>query len=133
MLLGIDIDFTELKEEDNVILTKRDYGIFNGRITGFVDNAEAVQQACKKAFNTERFMFDAYNFDYGIELIDTIGKDKDYVIADLKRRFEEAITNIKGAESVSDFLMGKTQDGLSILITILTEYGEIQIEEEVTL
>ena len=131
ILPSANIDLTELVETDNAQRIIRDYKIENGHIKGYVTGLDAVKQACYKAISTERFAFSAYNFNYGIELQDLIGQSKDFVSADLKRRFEECLEGIKGYLSVGEFNIVELNDGLKAEIEIQTEYGNVLLEQEV--
>ena len=69
-----------------------------------IDNIEAIKQAIYKILMTERYVYTAYNWNYGIELNDLIGKDKSFVKAELPRRIKEALMlddRIKDVENFS--------------------------------
>ena len=69
-----------------------------------IDNIEAIKQAIYKIIMTERYVYTAYNWNYGIELNDLIGKDKSFVKAELSRRIKEALMvddRIKDVENFS--------------------------------
>lgn len=69
-----------------------------------IDNIEAIKQAIYKILMTERYVYTAYNWNYGIELSDLIGKDKSFVKAELPRRIKEALMvddRIKDVENFS--------------------------------
>lgn len=48
-----------------------------GRISGFVDEREAVKQAIMLILNTERYKFLIYSWNYGVELEELIGTHPD--------------------------------------------------------
>ena len=76
-----------------------------------IDNIEAINQAIYKILMTERYVYTAYNWNYGIELNDLIGKDKSFVKAELPRRIKEALIaddRIKDVENFSFEDINKT-------------------------
>lgn len=76
-----------------------------------IDNIEAIKQAIYKILMTERYVYTAYNWNYGIELNDLIGKDKSFVKAELPRRIKEALIaddRIKDVENFSFEDINKT-------------------------
>ena len=53
------------------------------RIQGTVDDLDAVIQTIYKILNTERYEYEIYSWDFGIELVDLYGKDITYVVPEL--------------------------------------------------
>ena len=108
------------------------YKLENNRIEGTVDGLDAIMQAVKKIVNTERFTYLVYDWNYGIEFQDLIGQDINYVIADLKRRFDEALSTITQIISLNNFVVVKI-DGEQIAVSFEVEtiYGVASYEEEI--
>ena len=73
------------------------------RITGFVDDLKAYEQAVYKILRTERYEHIIYSWNYGIELKDLFGQPIAYVIPELERRITEAVMEDDRTESVSNF------------------------------
>lgn len=121
--------------DDNLTNKKyplKTYQINGDRISGYIDDEKAIIQAVRKIIQTERTKYLIYDWDYGIELMDLYGKNPDYIIADLKTRFEEAFLQNPHIMAIKDFYC-ELQDDESIAVQIILEtaYGEIKIEEEV--
>ena len=50
----------------------RTYKVVNGRIVGYVDSLDAMRQAVEKVLLTERFAYNIYTANYGVEFSDLI-------------------------------------------------------------
>lgn len=94
-------------------------------IQGHVDNIEAVKQSIKKILNTERYEHVIYDWNYGIELSDLIGKEKLYVCSELKTRIEEALLQDDRIISVSNFVFDSNKTNVTIKFLVTTVYGDL--------
>jgi hypothetical protein len=61
-------------------------------IRGYTDGQEAMIQAIYKILNTERYKYDIYSWNYGVEFADLFGEPISFVLPEIKRRIEEALT-----------------------------------------
>lgn len=101
------------------------------RISGYVDELDAIKQAIYLILNTERYQYVIYSWDYGVELLDLYGKQMSYVMAELPRRIEEALTQDDRIEKVTDFEFEKIKSRLLVSFTVITNVGDIRMEMEV--
>lgn len=120
-------------DEENVeVLPTRTYRIFNGRITGYVDNLDAMRQAIAKALSIERFGWLIYSDNYGSEFQHLIGADYDLVLAEVERVITEALLADDRIVSITNFRTEKiASDSLSVSFLVTTIFGDIPIESEV--
>ena len=103
---------TDRVDKDNIFLGK-------------VDEEEALRQAILKIIHTERYEHEIYSWDYGIELQDLIGEQIPYVMSEIKRRIEEALTADERIDSVEDFTVEQIEKrALYITFTVITTEGE---------
>ena len=72
-------------------------------VSGTVDELEAMKQAVFKILFTERYQYEIYNWEYGMELKDLFGRAKSYVIPEIKKRIEEALLADDRIKAVTDF------------------------------
>ena len=101
------------------------------RIGGFVDSVDAMTQAYYKLFNTERFAYEIYTTNFGIELERLIGEDTDFVIAVLETRIRDAIFADDRTVALQRFSVVQTsRDTLQVDAAISTTQGEIQMRKE---
>lgn len=107
---------------------KQEDSIFIGKI----DETEAIKQAVLKILNTERYEYEIYSWDYGIEIQDLIGEDIIYVMSELKERITDALTADDRIDSVEDFKVEHIEKRtLRVTFTVVTAQGdELEIERE---
>lgn len=100
---------------------------------GKVDGAEAIRQAVMKILNTERYEYEIYSWDYGIELQDLYGQPILYCMSEIKARITEALLADDRIESVEDFHVQRAgKRALSVTFTVITaDQEEVEIESEV--
>lgn len=103
----------------------------NDRINGYVDDLEAVMQAIYLILSTERYEFIIYSWDYGIELIDLIGKPPHYVMSELPRRITDALIQDNRITNVTDFQFTQSGKKLHTTFTVVSNIGNIATELEV--
>ena len=103
------------------------------RIDGYVDDLEAVKQSIYLILGTERYQFNIYSWDYGVELLDLFGKPIPYVMSELSRRIKEALTQDDRIEDVTDFKFEVNGHKLMTTFTVITTFGNIHTDLEVTI
>ena len=101
------------------------------RINGYIDELESIKQAVYLILSTERYAYLIYSWDYGVELVDLYGKPMSYIMSELPRRVEEALTMDDRIESVTDFEFEKIGKKLHAKFTVVTTIGNIESEVEV--
>lgn len=100
------------------------------RIERTIDGIEAVKQMIYKTLMTNRYKYEIYDWNYGVELDDLIGKPKDFVKAELPRRIEEALTVDDRVDEVADFeFKDVDKTTLSVTFTVKTNVGDIAVDE----
>ena len=107
-----------------------------GFFLGMIDEEEALRQAIMKIISTERYAYEIYSWDYGIELSDLIGKPMNYAMSEVKLRIEDALTADDRIEAVEDFQVTRIgKNMLHVTFTVITAEGEtiegIETEVEV--
>jgi len=95
-----------------------------GRIMGYIDGIDAVHQSAEKIIQTERYAYEIYSNDYGVEIESLIGQDEDYVISVLEPNLAEGLTMDSRINSVTNFNLDATDlDNITPSFTINTTYG----------
>lgn len=126
--IGQDVEVQGLKEQPS-----RTYRIDfdQNRISGFVDEREAIKQAAIKILLTERFDYLIYSWNYGVEIKVLYGKSHSVVESELQRTVKEALLIDARILDVRNFEMQK-MDGRSVAIQFVidTDYGESELEVE---
>lgn len=111
--------------------TSRTYKTMSDRIQGFTDELDALQQAIYKVLDTDRYEYAIYSGNYGIDIESLIGKDRDYVQVELKRRIQECLLEDERITRVDNFSFIVTGDSLTCSFAVTSIYGELQITREV--
>lgn len=102
-------------------------------IVGEIDDIEAIQQTIYCILNTERYENIIYSWNYGSELKSLIGKDKDFILGDLKRRIVDALSVDDRIQSVDNMEIVVNKDTMIVKFIVKTIYGNITIEQEVVI
>ena len=102
-----------------------------GRISGFIDEKEAVKQAIMLILNTERYKFLIYSWNYGAELEALVGTHPDIVEDEAERLISEALLQDDRITAVYDFEFSRNRDTLLVNFKVDSIYGDIDIETEV--
>lgn len=101
------------------------------RISGYIEELEAIKQAVYLILSTERYKHIIYSWDYGVELVDLYGKPIPYVMAELPRRIKEALIQDNRIEDVVDFTFDKKSRTLTAHFTVVSTAGNLNTELEV--
>lgn len=120
---------------DSVIYTREPSytrKLTESRVTSHIDNLEAYKQAVYKILNTERYKYIIYSWDYGVELLDLIGKPVVYVVPELEARLIEAIMQDDRTLSVDSFEFDTSKFGVvSVTFRCVSIFGDTQITTSV--
>ena len=92
---------------------------------------EAVKQAVYLILSTERYQYIIYSWDYGVELLDLIGKPVPYVMSELQRRIKEALTQDDRITDVVDFEFEQHGKQLHTKFTVVSNVGNLPVALEV--
>ena len=103
------------------------------RVSGWIDERESVAQAVYLILNIERYKFPIYSWDYGVELVNLIGKDLDTIITFLPGRVREALIQDNRIEDVTDFEYERDGKKLTVTFTVKTIFGDLPTQMEVRL
>ena len=101
------------------------------RMNGYVDELEAVKQAIYLILSSERYQHIIYSWDYGVELLDLIGKPMPYVMSEIPERIKEALTQDDRITDVKDFEFTQNKHKLHTTFVVVTNVGNISTALEV--
>lgn len=119
------------EEDENPTLT---FQIYNGRIRNKFDGLRAMEQAIDKILKTERFVYPIYSDQYGNDLYDLIGEERDYAVVEVERMITEALESDDRVEDVEiDTIEPLENTKIAVKGRCSTVYGDISIDEEVNL
>lgn len=95
------IDENNLNTEFKDLTYRIDF--LNNRVIGKIDGLEAVKQSILKILQTERYANIIYSNNYGSEIERFIGKDIDFIKADLERTIADALKSDERIIGISNF------------------------------
>ena len=102
------------------------------RIVGWTDGKESVAQYIYTALNVERYENILHSWQFGIERNDLFGMPSDYVIAELQRRIQDALSIDDRITAVDTFEFSVKGRTISVKFVVHTIYGDDNFEYEVT-
>lgn len=132
MAVYIPINIADVQDAQEMSSRTYRLDLDAGRIVGFVDNLEAVQQAIRKAIITPRFKCLIYDKQYGSEIEDAvIAKDasREYAQSVIEGFVKDALAPDSRILECQDFDISFDKDQAQIVFTADTIYGEIEVEE----
>lgn len=125
------LDDEEDDEEDGPSPTYT-FKVANGRIRGMTDGLDAMKQAVDKILQTERYVYQIYDEDYGNDLPELIGESIDYALSEAERMVIEAL---EADDRINNVEITKCEQSSSDAITVEgfanTVYGRVGFESEV--
>lgn len=102
----------------------------NERIISITDDyIKAVEQAVYMILSIERYDYVMYSWNYGIELRDLFGRERQYVIPMLTTRIKEALIQDERIESVGEFKISINKSVYSVSFKVSTQHGDITIKD----
>lgn len=111
------------------------YQLSEEKIEQYTDGLEAVKQAIYKILITERYKYEIYDWNYGIELSDLLGKPKSYVYPELERRIIDALSVDDRIKDVHDFQfpppIQEPKTTIHVKFSVTTIYGELLMDTNV--
>lgn len=96
------------------------------QIKGVDDGLMAMQQLVDVLLNTERYKWQIYTDNFGVELEDLPGQDRAFIEAELPRKIEDAMSVDERIESVQNFSFTQTEMGaLVCTFDVFTVFGTV--------
>lgn len=126
---GARIDAIENVE--TITQPSKTYRIKDGKVVGFCDGKEALEQTIYFILSTERYKYLIYSKSYGSELENIPNIDKDILESEIKRRINEALIQDDRIENTDNYIFNYDKDSVVVKFTIFSIYGDIEIEKEV--
>ena len=104
----------------------------NKRIVAvYEDYKEIIRQAVYLILKTERNYNAMYSWNYGIELNDLFGRERQYVIPMLMSRIKEALLQDDRILNVTDFNFSIKHNVYNVSFTVVTKYYNVDVKDVV--
>lgn len=97
--------------------------------TGKIDGLEAMKQAIYLILRCERYRYEIFSWDYGIELENQIGQQNDgFLQLQIKNAISDALLQDDRITEVTDFQFNKDKEKLRVSFTAVTSEGDVDSE-----
>lgn len=103
----------------------------NNCIRGKVDRLDAVKQAVYLILATERYAWQIYSWNYGVELVDHIGQPKEYALSEIQRCITEALTQDDRITAVDSFEFEIGKKSVHVSFVVRSVFGSLEVETDV--
>ena len=95
------------------------------QISGMVDGYQAIVQAVEILFSVERFWWQIYSPNFGVQWQGLIGLNPGFVGLEIQRRAKDAIKPDSRLLDITDFSYTVNGDSLTAQFTVKTVYGDV--------
>jgi hypothetical protein len=93
---------------------------------------DAIAQDIKFILSTERNKYPIMGSNFGVELLDLVGKDRQYVQAQVKKRISEALSVDDRILAIGSFKFeSKENSSLSVSFVVETVLGKVGMSTEI--
>ena len=121
-VIGFDTDIVVASQPSKTWIIDRN----TMQVSCMDSGLEAVRQAVEIALNVERYRWTIYTTNFGSELSDLVGEDEAYIIAEIPRLVEGALSTDSRVVSVDDYVYKKTDtNSMTVSFTVHTVYGDL--------
>lgn len=121
-MIGFDTDIVVASQPSKTWIIDRN----TMQVSCMDKGLEAVRQAVEIALNVERYKWTIYSANYGSELNDLVGEDEAYIIAEIPRLVEGALSPDSRVVSVDDYVYKKTDtNSMTVSFTVHTVFGDL--------
>lgn len=120
-----------IENVETITQPSKTYRIKDGKVVGFCDGKEALEQTIYFILSTERYKYLIYSKSYGSELENIPNIDKDILESEIKRRINEALIQDDRIENTDNYIFNYGKDSALVKFTVFSIYGDIEIEKEV--
>lgn len=100
------------------------------RVAGFIDDLDSVEQACYLALRTEMGRYEIYPEDYGIQMNDLYGVERNIVNIVLPQRIKECLLMDRRIKDVRDITLEFVGTQCRVRMTVESIFGESDMEVE---
>lgn len=126
-----DFPIVEVREETQIPSRTYKLDLDRGRIVGYVDDEEAIQQAAAKILRTPRFGCYAYNDQYGSEIMRLLGDKnvtREYIEVEMDFLLNDALCADGRFLGIEDLKMTFDGDEAFFSFTADTTFGKLAME-----
>jgi hypothetical protein len=102
------------------------------QVAGMDEGLPAMRQAVEIILQNERFRWQIYSSDFGSELENLVGEERDFIESELPRRIDDAFSSDSRIVAVDNFEFSEPKVGeLVCRFDVRTVYGTLREEVKV--
>ena len=118
--VGLDVSMEYVSRPTNTFII--DWS--SRQIAGMDSGLAAMRQAVDIILQNERFEWQIYSSDFGSELESLVGEEYDFIVSELPRRIEDALSIDERVLSVTNFsFVNKGNDVMICRFDVVTVFG----------
>lgn len=122
----IDLDDVEFEElPTNTFLVEKE------QVAGMNEGIEAMRQAVEIMLTTERYDYQIYSENFGVELEDLVGEDPDYIKATFPELIRDAFSIDERILREENYKFTVTGDTMTITFDVVTVFGTFSTGVEI--
>jgi len=122
----IDLDDVEFEElPTNTFLVEKE------QVAGMNEGIEAMRQAVEIMLTTERYDYQIYSENFGVELEDLVGEDPDYIRATFPDLIRDAFSIDERILREENYNFTATGDTMTITFDVVTVFGTFSTGVEI--
>lgn len=106
------------------------------KIEDYINGIESIKQAVYKILMTDRYAYEIYDFNYGVEINDLIGKSRELVKAEIPNRIKDALSSDDRIRDVYNFVFTDSpidKNSLEVKFNVRSIFGAEEFEWEVNI
>ena len=99
------------------------------QVVGMDSGLESVRQAVEIILNVERYRWQIYSNNFGVEFDELIGESEDYIRSEFPRMVTDALRQDNRVTDIDNFVFLRTgSDSMTVSFSVHCVYGEIPEE-----
>lgn len=110
--------YGELEEEETIPGLTWKLNEEAGTIERKIDGTEALRQAIFCMLQIERFAYEIYSEDYGVELHERFGQPLEFATMEIEETIADTLLQDDRIVNVSEFQFLQTKEGLQVQFTV---------------
>ncbi len=123
--VGLDVSLQYVDRPTNTFMIDWE----TKQVCGMDAGLAAMQQAVGIILHNERFRWQIYSSNFGTELEDLVGEEYDYIVSEIPRRIQDALSADNRILSAENFSFSDADNGvLTCTFDVVTVFGRFSEE-----
>lgn len=123
------IPYIPLRAIETVVSPSKTFRQTEKKVSGTLDELEAVTQSVRHILNTERYAYPIYGDDYGIEFEQYKGITFAYLQATIQANLDRALLQDDRIKSIEIMALEQSENSAILMLRVHTVFGEINLSK----